>query len=164
MTIRAVGTLGLVSLVLLVSPGFAASTSPGKSSAYESSNGNVLSTSDATLLTATIAMGRSKSVVEVTATVHYDVGVVTTEPTLTVTVNGVTAQPTTGGFYTNINQRCSAACTVSGNWWLDLDAAEAANPGMFVGKTLSVHLIGREGLGGGGETYMATLAARMQKK
>jgi hypothetical protein len=55
--------------------------------------------------------------------------------------------------------------TATGTWWLDVDAAEAANPGMFIGKPLNITLSGAEDTGGPSNTSLtATLTARVQKK
>ena len=37
---------------------------------------------------------------------------------------------------------CTGACTLTGTWWLDLDAAELAHPGMYINRPLTVTLIG----------------------
>jgi hypothetical protein len=52
-------------------------------------------------------------------------------------------------------------CSVTGHFWLDLDAAEAAHPGIFINQPLVVEL------GGFGDvtfTGMASLRARLVKK
>jgi hypothetical protein len=56
------------------------------------------------------------------------------------------------------------SCTTTGTWWLDIDAAEAAHPGMFVGKALTITLMGAELTGNGDIDLEATLTARVQKK
>ena len=48
-------------------------------------------------------------------------------------------------------------------FWLDLDAAEAANPGVFIGKPLNIELLGGAFSSPDG-IYHATLSARMEKK
>ena len=55
-------------------------------------------------------------------------------------------------------------CTTTGTWWLDLDTAEAAHPGMFIGKALTITLMGAETTGNGDSALSATLTARVQKK
>jgi hypothetical protein len=50
-----------------------------------------------------------------------------------VTVGTLTLEPGV------ISQQCSGDCSVAGTWWLDLDAAEAANPGtIFTGGPLTI--------------------------
>jgi hypothetical protein len=62
---------------------------------------------------------------------------------VSVSVNGVSVEPGPGW---NTGQDCSAnnavACGVSDTRWLDIDAAEAANPGMFIGQPLTVTMSG----------------------
>jgi hypothetical protein len=61
-----------------------------------------------------------------------------------------------------IGQKCNGSCSLSGTWWLDLDAAELANPGMFVNMPLVVIL--SPGSTNAGIFGTATLTATMQKK
>ena len=42
-----------------------------------------------------------------------------------VTVNGVALQP---GL---VAQKCAGSCSLSGTWFMDVDTAELANPGLF---------------------------------
>jgi len=55
-------------------------------------------------------------------------------------------------------------CNAVGTWWFDVDAAESAHPGMFVGKPLNIVLNGAESTGAGVSNFKATLTARVQKK
>jgi hypothetical protein len=72
-------------------------------------------------------------------------------PSLRVEVNGVAASgPDVGLDCKNVNP----ICPLSGSWWLDIDTAEAASPGAFVGQPLTVELIG------GGNTYAPPLASQ----
>jgi hypothetical protein len=52
-------------------------------------------------------------------------------------------------------------CTATGLFWLDLDAAEAAHPGVFINQPLVIELWG---LGDVAFTGMASLRARLVKK
>lgn len=56
------------------------------------------------------------------------------------------------------------SCNAVGTWWIDVDAAESAHPGMFVGKPLNITLNGVESTGAGASDFKATLTARIQKK
>ena len=40
----------------------------------------------------------------------------------------------------------ASRCTLTATWWLDLDAAEVANPGVFINQPLTVTLERRRGL------------------
>jgi hypothetical protein len=53
-------------------------------------------------------------------------------------------------------------CTASGHWWMDLDAAEAANPGSFIGQPLVLRFYAAEETGTGAAGL--SVRAWMQKK
>jgi hypothetical protein len=55
----------------------------------------------------------------------------------------------------------SGACFVEGTWWLDLDAAESANPGMFYNVPLNVVTTASANAE---TTGMASLTAMLVKK
>lgn len=122
-----------------------ASAETGKSSVFAS--GTLIALPDgptgpATLLSGTIAKGKKKNALHVSADMQVDL----TNPSLpflSVNVNGVPANGPT--VETDCKFGGDQRCTLAGNWWLDLDAAEAAHPGMFVGKPLLVELVGGDG-------------------
>lgn len=75
-------------------------------------------------------------------------------------VNGI-ALHSAGGAVAN----CSTGefgCTASGHWWMDLDAAEALNPGMLIGQPLVVRFYAQEETGTGAAGL--SVRAWMQKK
>jgi hypothetical protein len=160
---RFVTIAALAALVLTGAAGgsWADSTSPGKTSAFESASINALTVGTADLLTATLLKGKAKNVLAIEATMTTNTG---GDGTLHMvpTVNGVAVQGTT------VNQPCAftvAHCTVTGTWWLDLDAAEAANPGSILKVPLEITLEG--GVLAGGEADVSatvTLSVRMVKK
>lgn len=172
------GTATVAALVLGIwtaGAASAASTSPGKNSAFESSTGVLLNTYG-NKLTATIAKGRKKTVLAIEAS--YSDGASYPTPVgmrvlgMQVLVNGVTAQPNPSGFYQYLTD-CGyvdndpVACTVTGTFWIDIDAAELANPGLFVGQPLVVNLVAGDLAAGSlvGITPMdASLTVRVQKK
>jgi hypothetical protein len=80
--------------------------------------------------------------------------------------------PTVNGWGVEPFARSVAYCTnglcdsTSGSWWLDLDAAEAAHPGVFIGQPLLIRLIGGEissSIDSNGE-WNAALSVQMLKK
>lgn len=155
--------LALAALVLAGAAGgsWADSTSPGKTSAFESASLSPLTVGTDDLLTATLIKGKAKSVLAIQATITTNTGADGTLHMLP-NVNGVAVQGTT------VNQTCAfsvAHCTVSGTWWLDLDAAEAANPGQILKVPLEVTLQG--GVLAGGDPDVSatvTLSVQMVKK
>jgi hypothetical protein len=155
-TVGAVLALGVGAL-----PGYADSTSPGKSSAYESATISPLGSGLPTLLTATIVKGKKKKVLAIEASLVTGSGAVGTLE-LAVEVNGLPPQGQT------INETCDAGtqhCTLVGTWWLDIDVAEAANPGQFVKQPIEVTLKGGVQAGGDSDIQAtATLSVRMESK
>jgi hypothetical protein len=57
-----------------------------------------------------------------------------------------------------------SSCTMAATWWLDLDAAEMANPGTIVGQPLNIELGGGLSTGSGGNSYVASFSAQLFKK
>lgn len=118
------------------------------------------------LLTATILKGRSKRALVIEAMV-VDRSSALIFLRMGPSVNGVAVKP-----FANTAVPCDpsngiTACTASGVWWLDLDAAEAANPGVFIGQPLVVTLVGGDVItadGPGPGPYDASLVVRMIKK
>jgi len=83
-------------------------------------------------------------------------------------VNGIDLEPTDdvgNGLAAGVNCPSTAtlACSAAGTWWIDLDAAEAAHPGMFYGKPLQIVLNGFTDSNTGG-SVAAVMNARLEKK
>jgi hypothetical protein len=137
----------------------------GKNAAFAADTGILLNdglTGNSTLLTASLAKGKKKSVVAVEAAMQVEPG--PTLPSLEVEVNGVPANgPVVAADCKNTG---AARCPLAGSWWLDLDAAELANPGQFVGQPLTVELIGGTNTFAPPVTAMAqaTMTVRLVKK
>jgi hypothetical protein len=140
-------------------------TSPGRNGFHASINAvAVPASTEATLLSGVITRGRAGRVLVVEAFVG---SVAPGENgAFRPRVNGVFLEPTDdlgNGNAMSINCPTTATfgCTGNGHWWLDLDAAEAANPGDFLNVPLTVDLLG------GGATplgVVANLSARLEKK
>lgn len=155
----------------------AGTTSPGANSVFVSaSNVNLpaLGNGSASLLTGTITKGKRKTVVAVEAMLT---GIGSSSgprvDQIWPTINGIVIEPKFKSVpdpdmaqvnCPTITAPSSITCTTTGTWWLDIDAAEAANPGMFVGKALNITLMGNEATGNGDIDLEATLTARVQKK
>jgi hypothetical protein len=167
-------------------PAFGASASPGANSAYASLDpaGVELALCAATpppLLTASIKKGKKKNVLVIEAMLTSTPmppdainGVLTTN--MRPTVNGVDVEP--GKVSTSMSSlRCGFpvdlsphgignTCTHTTLWWLDLDAAQLASPGSFIGKPLNVELFGCLGSADyvGSAPFTGSLVVRMQPK
>jgi len=138
-----------------------ADISPGKISAFASIvEQNPLPGYGATLVSATIGKGRAKRALSIHATLNIR-GAGATVVGILPRVNGVSAEPN------RVVTDCTshAECSVSGNWYLDVDAAELANPDAFVNEPLLVELIGGEiSLATPAIPWDATLSVLMVKK
>ncbi len=160
--------LGLC-LVLITADGHAASTSPGKKSAFESLSAIPMPVYPAPL-TATIAKGQKKTVLAIAATLR-DSGPPGRCLGLQVSVNSVLAEsgpasamPITVTDCGGCGGAAESFCSVTGTWWLDVDAAETANPGMFVGQPLSITLAYGDGTAAGPGPADVMLSVTVQKK
>jgi hypothetical protein len=61
-----------------------------------------------------------------------------------VKANGVDMEPTDSlGDATILQTGCQGLCRLSGTWWLALDLAEKAHPGMFVNVPIDVTFTGK---------------------
>jgi hypothetical protein len=153
-------TLIALLFLALASPGLAQNTSPGRNAVAAATFVlDVEPPGGAAVLTATLTRGRAKRLLMIDATmVMNDDGPVVMS--LGPLVNGVGAWPNAAAI-----GHCGAAefaCTVTGHWWLDLDATEIENPGAFIGQPLTVQLFAGEASGIG----QADVSMRvwMQKK
>ena len=149
--LAAATALGLVLGLATTASAVNYSTSPGKNSAFEASTGNPLTAAGTTQLTATIEKGKKKTVIAVEATYgdgpYIPTSVQKRALAMNVTVNGVTMHPDPAASYQYVidcgwamGSGPPAACFTTGTFWLDIDAAELANPGVFVGQPLSIVL------------------------
>ena len=132
-------------LVASASPGFGQGTSPGRNAAAEAAFiFDLQPPGGPPLLTATLIRGRAKRLLMIDATmVMNDDGPV--QISIGPLVNGVGVWPNSAAV-----EHCGAAefaCTASGHWWLDLDTAEAENPGAFIGQPITVQLFAGESTG-----------------
>lgn len=115
---------------------------------------------DSLILEATIKKGLKKRVVTVEATV-------TTSAPITFefwpTVNGIPVGPAPA--HGDLKFSGALGLSASGVWWLDLDAAELAHPGLFVGKPLVVQLRGSNfSLNIPTASVTATMIVRLEKR
>ena len=142
-----------------------ATTSPGKTSVYATEENVALSGATVVAVSVVLQKGKKKRVLEVEG--RLDKASIDGEPLVArVTVNGVRMEPP-DPFFASLSARASQSCgsglvcSMVGTWWLDLDAAEAANPGTFIGEPLLIEL----NAGSSNPTVAtASLRARLQKK
>ncbi len=147
--------LAFVGLVAL-GPGAVRADVIGKTTAATSASGVAFNTNPA--ISVTIEKGKKKRMLLVTG--------IASAPSTTATVvlwarvNGIEMEPQ-DGVDSAIGVKCDGACTLTGSWWLDIDAAEAANPGVFVSVPLIVEI---EALSSGTMTGKFSVTASMVKK
>lgn len=140
------------------------STSPGKSAAYAALSGVSLTTSDLNVLSVQIEKGKKKRVLEVAITAIVqgatsDGNVVGVRPL----VNGLAIlEPGSGHQFMHACSSSYINCTTVGRFWLDLDAAEAANPGLFINQPLNIDAYAL--LGTGTANVRISLEAQLIKK
>lgn len=152
----------------------AADTSPGKNSAFVSASG--VMTSLTTQATAVIERGKKNTVLAIEASysdgASYPTAAVVRVLGLRAFVNGFGVQPNPSVPYQYITDcgfadTAPVACTVTGTFWFDIDAAELAHPGNFVDRTLVVELQAGDLTNGAGVGIIpmdTSLTVRMQKK
>ena len=147
-------------------PARAASTGPGKKSAFESSDfsgGGDIPAGVTPLLTATIVKGKKKNVLVVEAMLSTGASLSSSYLYLRTDVNGYEIEPLSGGS-SQVRTDCNGFCTLTAAWWLDLDAAEAAHPGVFINQPLTVTLRGGEGSPSPQSQGKVTMSVHLQKK
>lgn len=140
-------------------------TSPGKSSVFaEEHSGMLDSVGNITPLAGQIAKGKRKTVVRIDATVGINGNPAVTGVLVLASVNGHFAQP--GFAYANQCSTASAVqCSATGTFWLDIDAAETAFPGVYVGQPLDIQVVGgNQAVAGMGLSYHVSFSAQVVKK
>ncbi len=165
------------AVLLSAPPSFSASTSPGTNSVYESVNGLPLPSGPpfVNLLAGTIKKGLRGRVLEVNAMLTVSLPPFPISLALKAHVNGIPMEPhSAAAIGLGAIQHCDTGqpgvaplgCTVSGIWWLDLDAAEAASPGGFIRQPLIITLTGGHIAGGPSPILLAevSMSAVMEKK
>jgi hypothetical protein len=165
-----IGQIMVVTATVALLVGSSASadstTSPGKAAAYSSVNDVALSTTFPVVTSVTLEKGKKKRVLEVTIMAlngDSTAGSLGVRPI----VNGqLLMEPLAGGSSAHaISTTCNPTyinCTIVGDWWLDLDQAEAAFPGMFINVPLTIDAT--VGTGVGTPTGSVSLQARLVKK
>lgn len=163
MTHRRIAAVSLTVALVSAQGSWADSdTSPGKNAVYRSQSGVAVGTAFAQLTSATIQKGKKKRVVEVDLTLidtGNSAGVIGVGPL----INGLALvmEPTATHLQLADCPGTTNRCTATGQFWLDLDAAEAAHPGVFINQPLVIELWG---FGDVAFTGMASLRAHLEKK
>ena len=141
-------------------------TSPGRTAVYVDKSGVPITLSPQSAgVTGTIIKGKRGHVLEIDLTLiasNAESNALGVFPH----VNGFTdvVHPKPSFFQWQLMQ-CTGFqnCTVSGHFWVDLDAAETAHPGMFIQRNLVIELFEIADIAVDG-TGDASLRARLRKK
>jgi hypothetical protein len=145
------------------------SISPGKEAIYASASNVAIPTGfyGPSILSGQILKGKRRRVLEITMTFSNFATSSALQTSARATVNGLYAEPTYPGNGTGWGsyQNCQPVgiCTTTSRAFLDIDAAELAFPGLFVGQPLNVAMAAFQD-GSPGVLVYAVLEARLQKK
>ena len=158
--------LAVLATLMTATPSSAQSYSlSGKKSAYAmvpygaANGGGPMPSADVSLVSVSITKGLKKNVLvvhgELTGRGNGNASAVR----INAAVNGHGMEGETA--YGNCGG--SEGCSATGSWFLDLDAAEAAFPGSFIGQTLTIELVGGDAANPG-RTGTINLVAELVKK
>jgi hypothetical protein len=162
-----IAILSAVMAALLVGTPVAwgdATTSPGKNSVAVSKSGLTVPAIPATIASGTIEKGKKKNILAIDVSVT-DQGSSSSAIGVTALVNGLSdvMQPPLVVQLSECPASTWINCTTSAHLWVDLDAAEAAHPGLIIGQPLVIDL---QAVANVPITGLATasLEAHLQKK
>lgn len=154
--------LGLTLMLGLVSvPGVRAdeTLSPGKNAAYTYLTAIPITGSYVEVAQLELEKGKGKRILEADVQLTDTLEIADAIATY-VSVNGVHMLPGQGTI--PVMTTCNNAyenCTISSNFWADIDELELANPGMFKGQPLIFRIYG---INGGGTTANNSLSVRVR--
>jgi hypothetical protein len=158
----AIGAALAAACLTVATPARAAdvTTSPGKASVFETrryaDRSINFSSAEGQILKA-----KPKNVVTITASAYTHLPLTNAQRLLMYAY--VNASQVETGFTTSCPSG-SDACSVTGTWIVDLDAAEAAAPGTVMGKPVDVWVSLFDANGNDADQIQITMAARMEKK
>ena len=160
-----VGVLAVPSWAAPVSSCPAPCTKPPKAALFVAEPSGALDVNCNTApLTGTIAAGKKKTVLRLDATVSVNNDPSTEGCYVSAYVNGISLNPVINSGSNSMDTALGARCTITGTYWLDMDSAEMASPGMFIGQPLVIEVdAGSESTGGMGDSYTATWSAQVVK-
>ncbi len=146
--------------------GVSISTVSGRNAVFVSSDLDEVPLADAVLAEATIGPGKPHRVLMVTTNYQNYPSAGTYQFMFRVDANDVHLWP-----WAPAAANCgSGPCHLAATFWLDLDEAESASPGTFIGQPIKLKLIGGATTGPIDPTYsdssdiMVTMTARLEKK
>jgi hypothetical protein len=153
--------LGLALMGLVAAPAARAdeTLSPGKNAAYTYLTAIPITGSYVQVAQVELVKGKKNRILEADVQLTDTLEISDALATY-VSVNGVQMLPSVSNI--PVMTTCNSAyenCTISSNFWADLDALELANPGVFKNQPLVFAIYGIEG---GGATANASLSVRVR--
>lgn len=139
---------------------------PPKSVLFVREDGAINGFGYATSLHGTLRKGTAKTVLrlDVSATLQLSPNPIG-RFLVDASVNGIDASPVLNLQGNACDNTQSIFCSVVGTFWWDIDALEAAHPGMFVGQPLKITVVAGNLFGGGGtgDPYVMSFSAQVVK-
>jgi hypothetical protein len=159
----------LAAAVLLLVPALSyaapVTTSPGKTSVFASETAVLDGVGDMPPLSAQILKAKAHQVLRLDVTVIVDAGATLAGMYTRAQVNGLDMNPGQMASTGQCDTASTLRCSVTGTYWLDIDTAETALPGSFVGQPLNIVVNGgNNAASGSGLPCRSSLSAQMVKK
>lgn len=156
--------LAAVAAALIASPSFGdGGAGPPKRSAFASVDNVEIGygPSAVSILAVSLKKGKPHRVLTVDAMLSIYQAAGPAKLLMVPLVNGVPLNPV-GGAAAEI---CTTGeqCSATGVWWLDLDAAESAHPGLIIGQPLTISIVGNDSAQTGSVGSMV-LRARLEQE
>jgi hypothetical protein len=172
--IRSVRGLAVIGAAILLSTSaFAAVESscpspclnPPKSALFMRDTGKINGNGYAAGVVGKLRKGVAKTIVRIDVSANVEVSTPLSRLLVFPQINSVDAD-TIGLFGNACDQNTSFFCSVSGTFWWDIDALEAAHPGKFIGHELNIVVAAGTFLAGGGlgDAYVLSVSATVVKK
>jgi hypothetical protein len=142
-------------------------TTPPKSALFVRETAGVLLpfNGDLAPLQGMLRVGTSKTVLRVDASVTVEVDASVKDFHIYARINERDLSPGNAIRSKTCDNTRSYLCSVTGTFWFDIDALEAAFPGEFVGQPVTISLRGGNFSGAGiGRPYQASFSAKVVKK
>ena len=162
--------LGLILIVTSASAVIESScpapcTKPPKANLFVRETAGVIGTSGP--VSGTLARGQKRTALRLDGSADFQTNGSGGVAGVNFTVNGIAFYGGVGGFLGETSVPCpsgSTICGVTWTYWIDIDAAEASNPGVFIDQPLVITLLPVTNSSPNGSAYKASFSAQVVKK
>jgi hypothetical protein len=166
-TLTVLGTTALLSTAALAtveSSCPAPCSIPPRTTLFVRDAGGSMPAGNEVILNGTLLKGVRKTVLRVEATITMLVSDPNiTRLTIAAALNNL--GPALGEAQTLCDSNKAQFCTATGSFWFDVDALEAAHPGLFLGQPLNIQIVGTPGgASATGALYTVSFSAQVVKK